>query len=851
MKITSQQVYNLRNKRPNNITEVGSDKSPSNFSNINFGSNLPARLTTVISDSASVIFAKAKKEVTGTNAEKLISNLNALFGEETFSKNLNKAGGKIIENKIIVPNRSFLKDDLLKTLLFPVDIFTSVAEKLSNKGVVQYKDDGFIQKLINNRHKAQARDWVLDTIEEFSQRNYGEDLNIEKYTSKFKDIITENGTKIKKGYATRDERTLNRVVTSCVSAMFSASDFYNISMLEKDNKDEAKKAGKHRLKQELSRMGFNASLTFIALGMFDRYTKKSIILNSLVIAGSALIAEISSRLMSGTPLKALTPEEAAKIAQLRKEKQAKKESIQIQNQAQENNKKVSFKANAKTQSEIFKDFTLNTKMNALDVQKQSIAQSSSIIEDAVQDEPKKKVKLGKILGLAFGGATLVFFLAKALKGDFKAIKRQKDFLETFGDESMKKSLCNENIKVAKENVKIFFKNIFKRDNKEPMQKFHKKVLDISMLDENAYAQAKKQASIIATDHKNATDSFSFWKNFQEMLITTKKSKRTDDIITELENLKNRPDAKGIEGVLNAYIDHAKKYAAENEFVTTKEKTFFISGVVKGFSKIFKTIYDILTIPAKALNAIGEFVTGADVNRKAFQKAHKQLNPNADKYKKELMDIHNKIEKASKVNFIESACGITSEQKMQDLIKTIGTCARNVETSQETGDLANISRTMVTAIGTYFFVNDYKNTVLIESEGKNVKGAKEEAKERIWHKAFNFVFNGTLMNVFNTTFAKIVNGSLAGAAIIASLTELTNESLIRKSLCQPALPQNSKQDIINYEQEQIDKGGFAGWWSRTFKKLTGKKTLTQKAGIDTKKMAQQKEMPTSKISSHQG
>ena len=133
---------------------------------------------------------------------------------------------------------------------------------------------------------------------------------LNKFTTKFEDVITSNGTKIKKGYATRDERTLNRIVTSCVSAMYAGWDFYNISMLEKDNKKDAKEAQKGRLKQELTRMAFNESVTLLALGALDRYTKRSIVLNSIVIAGGALIAEIASRLMSGTPLKSLTPQEA-------------------------------------------------------------------------------------------------------------------------------------------------------------------------------------------------------------------------------------------------------------------------------------------------------------------------------------------------------------------------------------------------------------------------------------------------------------------------------------------------------------------------------------------------------------
>ena len=43
---------------------------------------------------------------------------------------------------------------------------------------------------------------------------------------------------------------------------------------------------------------------------------------------------------------------------------------------------------------------------------------------------------------------------------------------------------------------------------------------------------------------------------------------------------------------------------------------------------------------------------------------------------------------------------------------------------------------------------------------------------------------------------------------------------------------SRQDIIEYENEQMNKKGFMGWWSRTFKKLTGKKSLTQKVGVSS-------------------
>ena len=41
------------------------------------------------------------------------------------------------------------------------------------------------------------------------------------------------------------------------------------------------------------------------------------------------------------------------------------------------------------------------------------------------------------------------------------------------------------------------------------------------------------------------------------------------------------------------------------------------------------------------------------------------------------------------------------------------------------------------------------------------------------------------------------------------------------------------EILDYEEKQLSKKGLMGKWSRFFRKITGKKTLTQKAGIENK------------------
>ena len=292
----------------------------------------------------------------------------------------------------------------------------------------------------------------------------------------------------------------------------------------------------------------------------------------------------------------------------------------------------------------------------------------------------------------------------------------------------------------------------------------------------------------------------------------------------MNNLKAQPEAAGLSTLIDKYLSDIQKCidgncADENNVMLSKVERLGVDGFVSGFTKIFKTIYEILAVPAKFF--ISPFIDKQILDKNdAVAKFDKLARNISKKYPKdELTELHRLFEKEA---------GNT-----QEIVDKIKSRTRNVQITQETGDLANLSRTMVTAIGTYFFVNDYRNRVLIESEGKNVQGAKEEMNERIWHKVFNFIINGTLMNIFNTTFSKTVNGTLLGAATVATATELTNEFLVRKSICQPVLPQKSKQDIIDFELAQMDKKGIWGAWSRTFKKITGKKSLTQKAGVDIK------------------
>lgn len=148
-------------------------------------------------------------------------------------------------------------------------------------------------------------------------------------------------------------------------------------------------------------------------------------------------------------------------------------------------------------------------------------------------------------------------------------------------------------------------------------------------------------------------------------------------------------------------------------------------------------------------------------------------------------------------------------------------------------VAMISRFLITIISGYFFVNDYRNEVLIESKGKDVERANATMKERVGHKLANFFLNSMFMDIFNTTFENIYLGSVVGATGVAMATEFTNETAVRASICTPT-SKMTREELIEYENERLNDEGLKGNYFRTFMKLTGKKPLSEKAKPKDKK-----------------
>lgn len=769
MNISAGQFNSLRYKSQSTKKLNGSNSTPFK-KDLNFGANITQKIN---KKTAMVVFE---------NANEMISRIDDTLGKGYFSNILGEAENiKHEGDKLIYKNRT-IGQDLLKTAEAIIDIPIRLADATAKKLNVKYKPDGFMDKWVKRKSHQKAFDKALDIIEEFIRptvdltdkqpffkrasdfikrpdRVDELEINTELCDKVFRNNASSNITKVKKDYESRDERALNRIVTATVSSLYAANDFYNISMLQKDDDKEAKKAHNKKLKQELRRMASSASLTFISLGALDRYTKKSVFWNAIVIAASTLISEVCSRLKSGYSLVPLTPEQAAKRAQKEAQKNANKKQ-------ETKNNKVSFKSNLKDEKEIYKNFV--QKDGSL-IAFNQVAKNTEENNNTVTKKKKTSI-LGIIAGLS-AIASVAYLISRALKGGFTYDKKKVEFFEKHKDEILKREV------LSKETV-----------------------------DE-----------LLEYSEKYGKDKFAPFDGIKKIITKKQVTVKKDDLnnkITELIEYARKNGRSDVADILDNYLPQINEAFGDEAEITAKIEKPIATGIYKGVTKIFDTLYTVLSAPAVGLCKLLNIK-----NNKACKTFDKLLEQNNADYNKELAILSNVCSKA---------------KNNDEILDIIAKRVRNVEIGAETSDLANISRTMVTILTTYFFVNDYRNEVLIESGGKDVEGAQEEMKERLYHKVSNFIINGTLMNTFNTIFINPLNKKLFNAAVIAGATETINEFLVRKSICQPILKKRSKQEIINYEEKQLEKGGFMGWWSRTFRKLTGKKTLTQKAGINSNK-----------------
>jgi len=694
-----------------------------------------------------------------SDMDKIAPKIDSVLGGNFFTKTMQKAGLAIgSDNKLQIQDTTLLQN-IWRTVKYPVvdmprDLINAIGRNL-------FKTEPFSSRAAQKQSE-KSLEIVSDILENFANPKSGTKIanglqfNSDSCLDLFKGKVGANVTKLAKNYSSRDERTLNRMATATVSAIYGAWDFHNISMLQKDNKKEAQKAGLGRFKQEMTRMLLSAGTTFLLMGAFDKYIKHSLGLNVLTIVGGTLLSEVLSRIIHKKPLHRLSPQEAEKIALKQHPELA--ETLKTSNNKETNDNKLNFKQKLENTKQIFVQFQSKDgrfpAMKCLD--ENYVAES--------QAKKKKKVDPKKVILGAFGVASAAYIITSALKGEYKYLKDIKKLYAEHG-----------------ENI--------------PLDKVS-----------NLIKEAQKRA-----------DKFSIFKPVKKFLTTRPQTIRLDELSAKLEELKVTESGNQIKEILKGYQDKIRGVIESkgNEFEIRNDMVL-PKGIYNGFSRLLGNVYTILSFPARAVNGI--------LKDKVFQKENAAIEAVKAKLP---FESNLKNEFGALVNILRK---YTSSE---DAAKEIANATRKFESGPETGELAGLARTLVTAISTYFFVNDYANSVLIESAGKDTQRAKEEQNERLAHKASNFVINGTLMNLFNSVFVKPLNASLLGATLVATATETTNEFFVRKTICQPVLPKNSRQEIIDYEQKQASRKGLLGAWSKFYRKITGKKSLTEKTKIENK------------------
>ena len=715
-------------------------------------------------------------------------------------------------------------------------------------------------------------------------------------------------------YATRDERALNRVGTGTVSIIFAGRDYFNVAMYEKNDSKEAKKAANRRMRREAGRIGLNAIITYSVLGALTTYVSKSKVFACAALAGSALFAEVVTRIASGTPLYPLTPNGAKKLNKKRAEKANRSKANSVGNsldnpvsgnvsacghtenagdnslraypqnrifqndgvfskfnnpntagirfmgetkseiKADEKETRAEYLANknkpfglkhvvgammsilgislaycaARTKIPSFNKFVLDAGAFLGKVRK-AVSSKDLIVKDTdlhkflegfdgLQSEHIKK-GYSSILDVEFTREEAAELLAKARNGIIRIDKDDPIYATAFLRTALGKSTAEgiegiKNKSVVCDDIKSVFNQ---KTNTEEL-------LQLAGVNQKSIVvkQVKTQGAD-GGDVQNLADVIEnvSGKETPEIAKAAKEAAKATEII-ETETFHSNQKFQNVSFRLN--LNEPSKVDNGVEFYKMKNAVFNfgrikntrIKAIIDAFERPVVLIKKIGNLP---LNGIRKLANIEIPQGKKEKKDSGLLLPDIGEFYRDCFPMYKRYKK-----------GTISQKEFSRYIESANTKPFNTDTAPKysSTSLAAISRTFVTLITSYFFINDFRNEVLIQSDGENTRKAAEVTKERTAHKVSNFVLNQFFMTLFNNVFNKAYLSSLFGATAVAAATEVTNESSVRMSIGVPLRRMESREAIDEYEKKHIEQKGLKGAYYRFMARLTGKKMLSEKA-----------------------
>ncbi len=731
---------------------------------------------------------------------KFVKNTNKAVGNgfvesyvNEFRRQMGSKSSEFLElkdNKLIVHDKTLpgkLAAGLWDVAKLPIDIYGAMVSGLQK--IPKVKNTKIVKKLADASF-LQNRKQQKETMELF-------------YIIKgFKDYannpkgLKEAMLKVPAGkpvgnYNTKDERALNRLATGFVSSLFVGTDFYNLVMYEKNNEKEAKEAGNKRVKREMMRIGLSAFMTYTVLGSLSSYVNKSKALACAAIAGSSLFSEVATRLISGVPLLPLSPEGAKEY----NKKQIKKgKNPLIKNDANKPEAYRGISLMPENNTNIFAN-NLQKASSDKNMQAEDTKKNHSAKPDNKNSDRNKSPLTLKRVGLAIAAAfafDIIYSVVRTKSATFdNLIKNVSKELKYFYDRNTKKELI-----LSTKELKHFLKG-FDNNNLEGVKKSYEGIFDIDY-DKLKNATRGAQESHYIIKGKNVINSL--YGN-------------EDNVGYTMYNLKS------------ITVEMKKVNRKSKEDVTelpVLESAVFNFGRVQ--EKKIKAVVDALLYPVKALKSL--IAAPVKPLLGLSKKTAPLPPPKAEGNYADIGELYNDCT----TMYRKYLKGKISMADFQEYIRFVNTKPLNTDTSAKYPQtaLASLSRNFVTLISSYFFINDFRNEILIQSNGENTQKASEVTKERTAHKMSNYVLNKFFMELFNKTFAKQYLGSLAGATAVAAATELTNESTVRLSIGVPLDKKSSRDEIDVFEKKHIEKKGIVGAYYRLMARITGKKMLSEKA-----------------------
>lgn len=718
---------------------------------------------------------RCKREIGDTAAKDLEDVITRLV--DIKNSGVTRQGDELTFEKESIGKRIF-RSIIDPIIYMPLDLANSTLNLL--KKIPAFKDSKFIENrltkgILHNRKVA-----LEDYSNTAALQHYFEMMG------KFKDgdIFRESQKRLSldiSNYPSQVERTLTRLTSGLLPALYLANDKHNLSMYINDNKELAEKEKKSRFNQEVVRVGITAASTFAILGLFAKSSNKSFASATFLVTALTFGSEIIGRMVTGVPFYPIGQKGAKKYAELKKKKY---------------------------KSDIGKGDSKG--VNSESVKKDETNTAQIQVSNSNSDSKKSKSKSDyalKILGamvLIGAGAEL---LPKYVRPVEKIVSRIKNRFSEF--------LSNE-FTISQREFEDMMKELRKSGFDGHAENYEKMVQRI---------KAEGNLTLKENNRVNKEIDKLVESELSKKILITPKIKKEEEKIRERIN-KNITERQAILQRLN--LDNKDSNIIYIGGFTDKTKDIIFRQIL-GFPA--KLVWEVITMPYKSvikplyelskqgIQSIRKFIKLASNNFKKGNGPDENEEIKSNK-RKTLRNIIQFLRKNSENNDLKDKLSKRSFEAFDNVNKS----------SFSNADFSGSAKIAVSTATSGFLILDDYSTVMVDSEGKDKELAVQKAKKRALQRTVRIAYGACIVNLFNSIFRSQYNASLLAAQTVTAANTLLNETLERISVGLP-LHEATREEIIEKDNANLNAKGLKGFYFKLMSTLTGKKPISEKTDKD--------------------